>query len=100
MRAAISRCLAVSLGGRSRNHFTELPIENSVTWLTFSPPILTASASGLSRAPLQVSHLASCWKRSRSSRTHEELVSFQRRSRLGITPSNGLVVWYWRMPSS
>ena len=100
MRAAISFCLGVSLGDSSRNHFTASPIENSVVWLMLRPAIFTASASGFSRAPPQVSHLLSCWKRSSSSRTQEESVSFQRRSRLGITPSNGLVVWYWRMPSS
>ncbi len=92
MRAAISRCLGVSLGASSPNHFTASLMPNSVVWLMLRPAIFTASASGLRRAPLQVSHLLSCWKRSSSSRTHEESVSFQRRSRLGITPSNGLVV--------
>ena len=37
------------------------------------PAIFTASASGLSRAPPQVSHLLSCWKRSSSSRTQDEV---------------------------
>ena len=54
----------------------------------------------LQRWPLQLSHAAVLWNLPSSSRSQALSDSRQRRSRLGTTPSKGLVVLYWRMPSS
>ena len=85
--------LGVSSPGSAANQSTASAIDRFATSEMFLPRILTAKASGLSRAPQQTSHNVVVWKRARSSRTQALSVSFQRRSRLGITPSKGLVVW-------
>ena len=61
------------------------------TCVMSSPAILTASASGLRRAPWQVSHGARLWYLLSSSRIQALSVWSMRRLRLPITPSNGLL---------
>ena len=100
MRRAISRCLGVRLSSSAANQRAASAIEKRVTSPMCRPPILTHSASGLSRWPLQLSHAAVLWNLPSSSRSQALSDSRQRRSRLGSTPSKGLVVLYWRMPSS
>ncbi len=92
MRCAMSFCLTVSLAVRAWNHSAACRMENSVTCAMLRPLILTASASGFRRNPLQASQGEVDWKRLSSSRTHDESVSRNRRSMLVMTPSNGLVV--------
>ena len=54
--------------------------------------IFTASASGFRRLPWQTSQGCAEKKRPISSRTQAESVSFQRRSRFGMTPSKAFFV--------
>ena len=64
----------------------------SATSAMCRPAIFTASASGFSRAPWQTSQGFAEKKRPISSRTQAESVSFQRRSRFGMTPSKTFFV--------
>ena len=66
--------------------------DSSATCEMVWPPILTHSASGLSRAPWQASHGTSVKYFCRSSRAQSLSVSRKRRSRLVMTPSNGFLV--------
>src|SRR5260221_14215303 len=92
MRAAISRCLGVSLGASSPNHFTASLMPNSVVWLMLRPAILTASASGLRRAAPPVPHLPSRCKRPRPPRPPAEPASFQPRPLGGGAPPKDLLL--------
>ncbi len=92
MRAAISRCFGASFAERPENHAAARSIDISATSPRCSPSILTASASGLSRCPPQAEQGREDWKRPSSSRSQALSVSFQRRSRFGITPSKGFDV--------
>ena len=91
-RPAISFCLAVSCSGSSANHSPARLTDISATSPMCRPAILTHSASGLRRKPLQAAHGMSVKYFAISSRAQSLSVSFQRRSRLGITPSNGFLV--------
>ena len=59
MRSAISFCLSVSWCDSVRNQSSACAIDIWLTWPTWLPPILTASASGLSRQPSHASHWVS-----------------------------------------
>ena len=92
MRPAISFCCLFSEAGSSVNHFPAARMDFSATSEMSSPAIFTASASGFSRLPWQTSQGWAEKKRPISSRTQAELVSFQRRSRFGMTPSKTFFV--------
>ena len=92
MRPAISFCCLFSVAGSSSNQVPAARMDNSATWQMCRPAIFTASASGFSRAPWQTSQGFAEKKRPISSRTQAESVSFQRRSRFGMTPSKTFLV--------
>ena len=92
MRCAISRCLAVSFASSAPNQAPAWAIDRRATSEMLSRSILTASASGFSRSPRQVSHGLADWYFDSSSRTQALSVSRQRRYMFGMTPSNGLAV--------
>ncbi len=93
MRTAISFCFGVSRSGNSVNHSPARLTDSSATSPMCVSPTFTHSASGLRRKPLQAAHGMSVKYFAISSRAQSLSVSFQRRSRLVTTPSNGLVVW-------
>src|SRR5882762_8336518 len=61
MRAAISRCLDDSVAESAANHSAAAEIDSSATSLIVLPAILTASASGLRRAPWHTSQVLALW---------------------------------------
>ena len=91
-RTAISFCLGVRSFGSSVNHSPARFTDSSAISPMWRPAIFTHSASGLSRLPLQAAQGMSVKYFAISSRAQSLSVSFQRRSRLVTTPSNGLVV--------
>jgi hypothetical protein len=99
-RAAISLCCLLSDFGSRSNHSRAPFTESCATSLMWFSAILTASASGFRRLPLQALHGTVEKYFSRSSRAQSLSVSFQRRARLLTTPSNGFLVSKLRMPSS
>ena len=92
--------LGVRLSSSAANQRAASAIENLRDVADVQVPTLTQSASGFSRWPPQLSHAAVLWNLPSSSRSQALSDSRQRRSRLGTTPSKGLVVLYCRMPSS
>ena len=94
MRSAISRCWSLRWSGIRWKKASASTTDRCVAWLMSSPAILTASASGLRRAPWQVSHGCADWYLTSSSRIQALSVWSRRRLRLPITPSNGLLTSY------
>src|SRR3989338_8345923 len=74
----------------SRKYSSAFSTVLSLTDAIFSSPIFTPSASGRSRLPLHDSQTVITMYFSISARVKSESVSFQRRFRFGITPSNAL----------
>ena len=89
MRGAISFCFADRREGRALTQASASLTESCEISPIWRMSILTASASGLSRKPLQAAQGVSDMKRPISSRAQSLSVSFQRRSILVITPSKG-----------
>ena len=92
MRDAISLCFCVNVFGRSSNQTFAALIDSVADFAD----VLAADlhAERLRLQAIAVAGLAGCaaWKRDSSSRTQSLSVSRQRRSMLGITPSNAFSV--------